>query len=417
MWMWVASSSFACVVIDDGHSVPCDLKILSSCFRKRPINRDHNFLYKLQFSDYLSLKVSNDTNSSEQAREFFSFGFLFWIGLIFSLVIPALHYCLTKQIPLLDQIFSSKTYQEISMERENYSKLSEIPQVFKIIPNYLFTFFAPFTISVLIWKRKIRLAIFLIAWMTFYALSSTADFPVLVLIGSIFIGALPILNRNQKKIVWVFCIILLLTSIISGISLTNKVNQSTLPCVVEGVYVDTPGNRIRSCRVDNVVWINPVVDRIGYRVFLTPIEVSNNWYSYFQAENISKRELISLLDRKLTNSAANEVGKWAFVKKFPDQYLESNASYGSIDADAFSFGWFYIILISILIFLIRLLPLFRVQKKMIRSNSLEGFVVAQLSIFPFLASFQAIFLTQGLVLVLVLIFLSVLKELSKMKNS
>jgi hypothetical protein len=155
-----------------------------------------------------------------------------------------------------------------------------------------------------------------------------------------------------------------------------------------------------------VIWVNPVVDRIGYRVFLTPIEVSNNWYRYFGSENNNKREITSVFDRQLSKSAANEVGQWAFVRKFPEEYLKSNASYASIDADAFSFGSIYMILVPFLIFLTRILPIVRSRKIILNGNLFEGFIIAQLCIFPFLASFQAILFTQGLGFLIVVILLS-----------
>lgn len=364
------------------------------------------FTVAFQGSDYFAVKAASAMEISRQIKEIFSLRLLFWISVGLSLLIPAFHYFLTKQIPLIDQLFSEKTFRQISIERENYSKLSQIPSIFKILPNYLFTVFAPFAIVVLFWIRKIAAAVFLILWSVFYALSSTADFPVLVLIGSIFICSLPLLKASQKKIVSFMSILFLTVSTLSGLILLNKVNQSSLPCVANGIHVSTPGDKIRTCRKDNIVWVNPVVDRIGYRVFLAPIEVSNNWYRYFGSENDNKRELTSVFDRQLSSSAANEVGQWAFVRKFPDQYLKSNASYASIDADAFSFGLIYLILVPFLVFLTRILPTLRTPRINLNGNLFEGFIIAQLCIFPFLASFQAILFTQGLGLVIVLILSS-----------
>jgi len=364
------------------------------------------FSLVFQASDYFAVRYAVVKKISGQIKDIFYVRTLFWISLGLSLFIPVFHYVLTKQIPLIDQVFSEKTFRQISVERENFSKLSQIPSIFKILPNYLFTFFAPFAIVVLLWLRKIPAAVFLIVWSVFYALSSTADFPVMVLIGSIFICALPLLNSSQKKLVSLVSILLLTVSTLSGLILLNKVNQSSLPCVVNGTHVSTPGDKIRTCRKDNVVWVNPIVDRIGYRVFLTPIEVSNNWYRYFGSENDNKREITSVFDRQLSKSAANEVGLWAFVRKFPDQYLKSNASYASIDADAFSFGSIYMILVPFLTFLTRVLPIVRTRRIMLNGNLLEGFIIAQLCFFPFLASFQAILFTQGLGFIIVLILLS-----------
>lgn len=364
------------------------------------------FSMAFQASDYFAVRTAAVTKISGQIKEIFSLRLLFWISVGISLLIPACHYILSKQIPLIDQVFSEKTFKQISVERENYSKLSQIPSIFKILPNYLFAVFAPFAIVVLLWIRKKPVAVFLIIWTVFYALSSSADFPVLVLIGTIFICALPLLNSSQKRLVTFASIFFLTVTTLSGLILLNRVNQSSLPCVVNGIHVSTPGDKIRTCRKDNVIWVNPVVDRIGYRVFLTPIEVSNNWYRYFGSENNNKREITSVFDRQLSKSAANEVGQWAFVRKFPEEYLKSNASYASIDADAFSFGSIYMILVPFLIFLTRILPIVRSRKIILNGNLFEGFIIAQLCIFPFLASFQAILFTQGLGFLIVVILLS-----------
>jgi hypothetical protein len=365
------------------------------------------FYAAFQISDYISVKASRKNQvKNEVTKDPPYLGTLFWLSLVLSFLIPLIHYLISKQIPFLDQVFSQKTYQEISIERENYSKLSNVPSILKILPNLLFTVFAPFAVIALIWKRRIPIALIVFFWSLFYALSSTADFPVLVLIASILIGAMPLLSQNHKRLIMLFCLTALTATTISGLVLLNTVNQSTLPCIENGIYTATPGDKIRTCREEHEVWVNPVVDRIGYRVFITPIEVSNNWYQYFVPENQHKREIISIVDRNLTKSAANEVGIWAFVTKFPDQYLESNASYGSIDADAFSFGWTYMILISLSVFLIRISPIFRFQRLASSKNLFEGFIVAQLCIFPFLASLQAMLFTQGLLLVLALMWIN-----------
>jgi hypothetical protein len=154
-----------------------------------------------------------------------------------------------------------------------------------------------------------------------------------------------------------------------------------------------------------LITINPIVDRIGYRVFLTPIEVSNYWYQYFDNDQNKKRSIRELVNRNVRSQTSNEVGIWAFQRNFPESYLSTVSAYSSIDADAYSFaGIMGIFFVSLILLLIRIYIARYKDPNNLYEKILNGLGITFLMLFPFQASLQAILIPQGLIIVLLAIF-------------
>ena len=160
----------------------------------------------------------------------------------------------------------------------------------------------------------------------------------------------------------------------------------------------------RGCQSEPGIWINPVVNRAGYRIFLTPVEVSNHWYDYFDGNPSQKRNFLDIFERTNSEQASNKVGVWAYTDRFPASYGKTISANGSIDADANSIAGIPAVLISaMLLFLFRVLISITYPKDLILMRILEGVGLAQLAYLPVSASLQAILLPQGLGFILFLL--------------
>ena len=331
--------------------------------------------------------------------------YLFYIltGLLF--LIPVVHIYLTGSIPLINKVFGDFTSLETSISREIYMKIS-IPYWFKVISNWCVTLIGPTLLTILIYKRKFWQAILIFAWTLFYAYSSTEKAPSVFLIISVIL----ILAQFQKDSLRNFISVGILTifgiTIIMGTHYGNTMIKRSEECPTPVGVNLTPGNIARSCSNDNLITINPIVDRIGYRVFLTPIEVSNYWYQYYNFESHKKRSINELVSRNSKPQAANEVGIWAFQRSFPEKYLSTVSAYSSIDADAYSFGGIPAILfVSLILLLIRIYISRSKDPNNLYEKILNGLGTTFLLLFPFQASLQAMLIPQGLLVIILSIFI------------
>jgi hypothetical protein len=168
----------------------------------------------------------------------------------------------------------------------------------------------------------------------------------------------------------------------------------------------TPGDILRSCDETSAISLNPMMDRLGYRFFLTPVEVSNRWYDYFDGNPSGRRNFSNILERNLPDQASNKVANWAYVSKFPESYTKTTSANTSIDADAYSFhGLFSVVIAALLLLVIRVFVSFTSRKVNEFEPILEGLALGLLAFLPVTAPMQAILLPQGLGLVLLILFI------------
>jgi hypothetical protein len=153
----------------------------------------------------------------------------------------------------------------------------------------------------------------------------------------------------------------------------------------------------------NVTVVNPLVDKIGYRVFFTPTDVSAWWYRYY-GEN-PHRNFQEILSRDLTFQPSNVIGVMAFFDRFPKSYLKTVSAYSSVDADAYSFGWPFVWLAASLLLLIRFISTLGLNSSRLMDRSMGAILLGGLILFPFTASIQALLFAQGMLLPMVFIAL------------
>jgi hypothetical protein len=358
----------------------------------------------LALGDYLSIKINKSDGIQVQIRSSHSRIIYFLTFLVIS--IPAFHYWVAGIIPILDQYFGGATPDQISQDRENFVKLLDVPYLLKVLFHWVSAIFGPICILwFYIMKRKL-IAALLLVWVVFYTLSSSADGPIVIFCWAlVFAAVFALSNRlNLKNYLAVGISAALLIVIASGIWLGETAISRESECGVVATQGFTPGDVMRSCSAENEILLNPVVNRLGYRVFLTPVEVSNHWYDYFDGSPSEKRKLLDVFERENSKQASNKVGVWAYLERFPQSYGQTINANGSIDADAYSLGGnFLVFVVAFILFFIRIFISIAIPRDSLLVRILEGIGLGQLAFLPNSAPLQAILLPQGLGLILFLL--------------
>jgi hypothetical protein len=323
-------------------------------------------------------------------------------------VIPIIHYQLSNSIPILDQYFGGFNLNQVSTDRENFIKLLDVPYLVKVLFNWVTAIFGPIIIMWFYLMRRFLFATLLLIWVIFYALSSSADAPIIILCWALLFALVYAIHkyRNLSNYLTIGIATGLIAVIVSGIWLGNTAVTKQGDCGVKAQSGFTPGDVMRSCSTENQIFINPLVNRLGYRIFLTPVEVSNHWYDYFDGNPSEKRDFMAVFERANSKQASNKVGVWAYTDRFPQAYGKTISANGSIDADAYSLGgWFSILLVSIILFAIRIFISLSGRNESLFTRILEGIGLGQLAFLPNSAPLQAMLLPQGLGLIILLLLI------------
>lgn len=366
----------------------------------------------LALGDAFSIHNKNSEIIKEESA--FSHSRILYLITFLVIFIPAFHYWVAGTIPILEQYFGGGTPDQVSQDRENFVKLLDVPYLLKVLFHWISAIFGPICILwFFIMKRKLVAALLLV-WVVFYTLSSSADGPIIIFCWAlVFAAVFAISNRlNLKNYLVVGISAALLAVIASGVWLGETAISRESECGVIATQGFTPGDVMRSCSAENEIILNPVVNRLGYRVFLTPVEVSNHWYDYFDGSPSEKRKLLDVFERENSKQASNKVGVWAYTDRFPTHYGETISANGSIDADAFSLGGnFLVFIVALILFFIRIFMSISIPGDSLLVRILEGIGLGQLAFLPNSAPLQAMLLPQGLGLILFLLFVLRAKSL------
>jgi hypothetical protein len=219
---------------------------------------------------------------------------------------------------------------------------------------------------------------------------------------------------NYRKLLSLFIASIFLFITLSGYLLGSLALSNVNQCPVPDGASLTPANILRSCNQGEEISINTLSDTLGYRVFLTPVEVSNNWYNYFGSDLRDKNKFSDLLNRENGLKPSNIVGKYYYSKYWPDKYPEFINANSSIDSEAYSYGGIPLIVIfSLVIVYFRYLISFKSLAKNSVTGAIEGIGITYLTISPISSSLPAILIPQGFWILLILILLEKFGLLSK----
>lgn len=369
----------------------------------------------LQAGDFFAIRNKQRSLSISELRTKVNFSKYIKLFVIITLIIPFFHYLLSNSIPIL-KFINHFSPAEIASARESYTKLN-VPFGFKYIPNIYINILAPFTFALLILLKKYLIAAVVLLNGIVYATSSAAKAPTVIIFGMFIFSVLLMQRYWYKKLVSAMIISLQVIVILCGIFYGNLLLSKSSECPVPIKVNVTPSNINRSCPEGKIISINRIVDSLGYRLFLAPVEVSNNWYKYYGFEENSDRSLQSLLNRDPDHQASNKIGLWAYKNNWPDRYLDSVNAYASIDADSYSFFGLASVLGSALILLfVRIFLSWKQALENPLEYILQGLALFQIILFPFTASLQAILLSNFMIIIIFL--LSIIRKNSiKLKSN
>lgn len=361
----------------------------------------------LAIGDFLALKLKS-SDSRDAINPNPSSNWVLYLLCGFIVVIPIVNYAISNSIPILEKFFGDLDSNQVALDREKYAKLMQVPYLLKVSFNWVPGILGPICI---IWfismKRRVAASLLLI-WVVLYSLSSSASGPIIIFFWTLLFAVVYKFNqtKNLGNFLTVGIAIALILVIGSGVWLGNTAINRQSECGVKVQSGFTPGDVMRSCSVENEIRINPVVDRLGYRFFLTPVEVSNHWYDFYDGDPSQKRVFLDIFERENSKQASNKVGIWAYTERFPTHYGKSISANGSIDADAYSLGGFFAIFLSaLMVLVIRVFISVPIAGETGFSKILEAIALSQLAFFPNTAPLQAILLPQGLGLVLFLLII------------
>lgn len=361
----------------------------------------------LAAGDLVALKIKN-THSQKDLKSDSSSNRLIYLLTGLVVAIPIINFWLSGSIPILDQYFGGGNPNKVSQDRENFVKLLQVPYLLKVLFHWVSAIFGPICVLWFYLRKQRVIGTLLLIWVVFYSLSSTADGPIVIFCWAILFASVYALSslRNLGNFLTAGISVALVAVIGSGIWLGSTAINRQSECGVKSQSGFTPGDVMRSCPTENEIIINPVVNRLGYRLFLTPVEVANHWYDYFDGDPSQKRKLTDILQRQNSKQASNKVGIWAYTERFPAHYGQSISANGSIDADAYSLGGlFSIFIVALILFLIRIFISLTITNESLITRILEGIGLGQLAFLPNSAPLQAMLLPQGLGLILFLLLI------------
>jgi hypothetical protein len=321
-------------------------------------------------------------------------------------IVPLCHFFLVGSIPIFDQIFHGMSPNAVSVEREDFVKLLDVPYLIKVLFNWVPSVFGPICVTWFWVNHRKFISVGLFIWVLFYSITSSASGPIFLLIWTLVFTASYAVFRGRSigNLLAVGISGALLFCVASGVWLGSTATHIASDCLDSSFKTYTPGDVFRGCQNEPGVWINPIVNRAGYRIFLTPVEVSNHWYDYFDGDPSEKRNFLDIFERTNSKQASNKVGVWAYTDRFPGSYGKTISANGSIDADAFSLGGLLAIaIVALLLLIIRVFISVSYSGDLLLAKILEGVGLAQLAFMPSSAPLQAILLPQGLALILFLL--------------
>lgn len=333
------------------------------------------------------------------------------ITIFLIILVPIVHFLYAGQIPIFSSDLTIGGGNSLSENREKFSKLAHFPYIFKLFDNVYFTLLAPFGLSLFYRTKRFKLFIVLFCWALFYSISSGAQFTVLMMISLLFIAICLTSNYNKNWVLQNLAVLALISILFSGVSLGFKLANNPSGCDSRISKFDSVADKFRICRESNFVINNTLVDEIGYRIFLTPSDVSSWWYRYYTEH--PHRKFGSLINRELKNQPSNIIGKIAYFDRFPKSYLESVSAYSSVDADAYSFGWPIVWISGIVLFIMRFLSVLALNSDKFLDKSMGALLFGGLILFPFTSSIQAILIAQGFSLLVILIGINQAKHYFK----
>ena len=303
------------------------------------------FIYLCAFlvGDFIALKKTNRLRKANISTFKFPAPFIVVLATL-TLSIPIIHYFIVGDIPIIHLLFDETPLAELKQNRYEFNR-STIPYFFALLSNYLLMIFGPILIVFLFAMKKYLQSFLVFIWLALYSISSGAKLSLVFLVFVILLIGAQSIWLSFHKLISLFIASIFIFITLSGYLLGNLALSNANQCLVPVGANSTPANILRSCNQGEEISINPLSDTLGYRVFLTPVEVSNNWYNYFSSDLRTMNKFSDLLNRKNELKPSNVIGRYYYTKYWPDKYPEFINANSSIDSEAFSYGGIPLVII------------------------------------------------------------------------
>lgn len=259
------------------------------------------------------------------------------------------HLAVMPRIPLLAKLSGAYTPEQLSMFREEASKLLQIPVIIKYIWQTSLIM-APPVVFVLGKARHKSFAVGLLALSCFYSYSLLAKGPALALFGScsllVFACQRGKFWKSIRKLACALAIIGISLATVffasNEIEFEHTLREDVFQNEQLGELSFTWGDHARTFGTlpgNALPFKTPgFLDKLLYRAFVVPAEVSHRWYVYYPDINGKYLEWYGLTPASRRSPSyqppANTVGNWAYVSRFPESYGSTIGAYCSADADA-----------------------------------------------------------------------------------
>ena len=370
------------------------------------------FLFAFLVGDFIALKKSNRIQKVSISTFIIPSPIVVVLATL-TLSIPLIHYFIVGDIPIYHLLFDNTPLAELSQNRYEFNR-SAIPYFFALLSNYLLMIFGPILIVFLFVMKKYLQSFLVLIWLALYSISSGAKLSLVFLVFVIFLIGAQSIWLSFRKLISLFIASIFLFITLSGYLLGTLALSNANQCLVPVGPNSTPANILRSCNQGEEISINPLSDTLGYRVFLTPVEVSNNWYDYFSSDLRTMNKFSDLLNRKNELKPSNVIGRYYYTKYWPDKYSEFINANSSIDSEAFSYGGIPLVIIfSVIIIYFRYLVSLKSLTNSSVTATIEGIGIAYLAISPISSSLPAILIPQGFWILLIVILVNRFRLLLK----
>ena len=341
------------------------------------------------------------------------------ICLALTCIFTGTHLVLMPKIPFLSLWDLSSTAgqaERLARERAEATKLLPSGPLIDYLSTWALVIFAPIAIVCWCALRRFWMAMFSFTWIAFYAIATTAKFPLVICAASTTL-ALSATSRYLRKQTMLFVSASIILFLISITTLAFKLSPMFNPKTA------LLGTRIEMSKTDprnydtiadrHRIWSAGSIERrqkisllaikteaIIYRVIFCPSDVSIRWYQYFTTVKSPKGFSSAILRPPPEERPSRLIAIWAYVERFPTLYMSFANANASFDADAFSRkGWFGASL-AICIFVGLRFFLIHVRGVGILGTPLYCISITLLSLLPFQSSLQAIIWVYGLWMIL-----------------
>lgn len=291
------------------------------------------FSFAIGAGDFLSLSYRN---KAPEQNFIAHLDILLIVSLACLFYFPVYHllHVSLGSIPLFSALLGDLSYAEVAEKRELFGKHLRVGAIYKYAFQWVCTIFGPLAVGVLFRKKKYIYAMAIFGWVALYVVLSTARLPLLLFCVFSTLSISSGFTAFWRKKIAVITLSLLIGFAFSGairvieISSWLDVNAKSNEFIANYKKNEIAKDPLRQLTINDVERVEGVsipgifgekFNRLIYRAFMSPVDVSNKWYTYFEYRSEDKKGLKDFIENLGSHEMkpSNKVGKWAYVERFP----------------------------------------------------------------------------------------------------